>query len=117
MKKVLFVVASAAMVVGCAATPESIAPAYVSDVTYESWSCRQLGEEAARLNAAYTTAADQQHKARDNDTVGILLLGLPVSSLSGQNVAAQVASIKGNQIAVQHAATLKDCSAQTSAKN
>ena len=112
MKKIIAIALATGLVAGCAATPESIAPSYVSTVTYENWTCKQLGEEAARLNAAYATAADQQHKARNNDTVGVLLLGLPVSSLSGQNVAAQVASLKGNQVAVQQSATLKNCTGQ-----
>jgi hypothetical protein len=101
------------MVSACAATPESIGPSYVSEMTYQNWTCEQLVQEMGRLNAAYTTAADQQHKARSNDTVGVIFLGLPVSSLSGGNVAAQVASIKGNQAAVERAATLKSCAGVT----
>lgn len=94
----------------CAATPESIQPAYVSEVTYQNWSCQQLGEEQARLSSAYASAAAQQSKARSNDTVGVLFLGLPVSSMSGGNVAPQIANLKGQQEAVQKAATLKNCS-------
>jgi hypothetical protein len=101
--------AVAAILAGCAATPESIAPAYVSEVTYQNWSCQQLSEETMRLNAAYQVAAQEQHHARTNDTVGVLLLGLPVASLSGGNVAPQVASLKGNQAAVERAMTLKNC--------
>lgn len=107
--RVLFAVAATLILSACATAPEAIAPAYISDVTYQSWSCEQLSQEMGRLNAAYTNVADQQHKARNNDTVGVILLGLPVSSLSGSNVAAQVASVKGNQVAVEHASTLKNC--------
>jgi hypothetical protein len=63
----------------------------------------------ARVNAAYAAASDQQHKARSNDTMGVIFLGLPVSSLSGQNVAGQVATLKGHQEAISRSATLRSC--------
>lgn len=95
----------------CAATPESIAPAYVSEMTYHNWSCQQLAEEEARLNVAYASAAAQQNNARTNDTIGVIFLGLPVSSMSGGNVAPQIANLKGQQDAVRKTQTLKNCSA------
>jgi hypothetical protein len=110
MNKFIFVAAiSAVALAGCATAPEAIAPAYISEVSYQSWSCRQLGEEEGRLASAYEMAAAAQHHARTNDTIGIIFLGLPVSSLSGSNVAPQVANLKGQQVAVQRAATLKNC--------
>jgi starvation-inducible outer membrane lipoprotein len=115
MKIVAIAVLAAVSLAACASTPESIAPAYVSEMTYQNWTCDQLSEEMGRLNGAYANVADQQHKARNNDTVGVILLGLPVSSLSGQNVSAQVATVKGNQVAVERSATLKNCSQQVRA--
>ena len=109
MKRALGLAAIAACLAGCAATPESIAPAYISEVTYQNWSCQQLSEETVRLSAAYQVAASEQHHARTNDTVGVIFLGLPVASMSGGNVAPQVASLKGNQDAVQRAMILKNC--------
>ena len=98
--------------IGCAANPESIAPAYVSYVTYQSWTCRQLAEEQSRLIAALSSASDAQRTARANDTMGVILLGLPVSSLSGSNQASNVARLKGELDAVQKAMTVKGCSAK-----
>src|SRR5208337_1297907 len=51
----------------------SIAPAYVSAVTYTTWSCKDLANESLRLSAALGTASTQQENARTNDTVGVLL--------------------------------------------
>jgi hypothetical protein len=113
MRKIVSAAALAATLAACAATPESIAPSYVSEMTYQNWDCDQISAEMLRLNAAYATAADQQHKARGNDTVGVILLGLPVSSLSGQNVAAQVANIKGQQEALHRTAISKRCEGVT----
>jgi hypothetical protein len=95
----------------CAKSPESIAPAYVSEVGYLNWTCTQLGEESVRLNQALASASTQQENARTNDTVGVILLGLPVSSLSGDNIAPEVARLKGEIEAVRKASNTKRCAA------
>src|SRR5262245_23271209 len=71
-------VLAAVLLAGCAKAPESIAPSYVSDVGYQSWTCEQLGGEQMRISQALATASTQQRKARTNDTVGVIFLGLPV---------------------------------------
>lgn len=93
----------------CAKSPESISAAYVSDIPYRSWSCTDLAEEQNRLSAAYATAAKQQENARTNDTVGVILLGLPVSSLSGDNIAPEIARLKGEQDAIRKAMIIRKC--------
>jgi hypothetical protein len=95
----------------CAQSPESIAPAYVSELPYDTFTCSQLAQEEARVEGALAAASKQQSDARTGDTVGVILLGLPTSTLSGSNVASQVASLKGQQIAIQQAETKKNCSA------
>jgi hypothetical protein len=97
------------LLVACAKSPDSIAPAYVSDLTYRSASCSDLSVEYARVNGALVTASAQQEQARGNDTVGIILLGLPVSSLSGDNIAPQVAELKGELEAIHRVALEKKC--------
>ena len=94
---------------GCAKSPDSIAPAYVSAVTYTTWSCKDLANESLRLSAALGTVSTQQENARTNDTVGVLLIGLPVSSLSGDNIAPQIADLKGRVEAVHEASVEKHC--------
>ncbi|WP_439541113.1 hypothetical protein [Hyphomicrobium sp.] len=93
----------------CAKSPESIAPAYVSEVNYQHWSCGQLGEESGRLSQALAQASTQQENARTNDTVGIILIGLPVSSLSGDNIAPEIARLKGETEAVRKVSIGKGC--------
>jgi len=99
----------AAALGACAKSPESISPSYVSEVGYQAWSCQQLSEETLRLSSAYATAAQQQEKARTNDVVGVILIGLPVSSLSGDNIAPEIARLKGEQEAVRKAMVVKNC--------
>lgn len=112
MKKKLLVasaIIALAAVTGCAKKPESIAPAYTSSSNYTGWSCKALAQEASHLDQAYTVAAEQQNNARTNDIVGVVLIGLPVSSLSGDNIAAQIASLKGQQEAVRSTMQAKNC--------
>lgn len=107
--RVIFALTCAAFAAGCAAKPESITPSYVSNLTYENLSCTQLGQEESRVNAAYVVAAGQQNDARTNDTVGVLLLGLPIGSMTGENVAPQVANLKGQQGAIRQVEIEKNC--------
>jgi hypothetical protein len=101
----------AAVLGACAQSPEAIQPAYVSSVPFNGWTCAQLGEEQQHLAEALATASAQQNQARTNDTVGILFLGLPVSSMSGENIAPQIAHLKGEQEAVHRAIVRNSCSA------
>jgi hypothetical protein len=113
MFKKLGIVAATAALSACAPTPESIQPAYVSEVPYQTWSCQQLGEETIRLNAALSTASAQQHTARSNDIAGVIFLGLPVGSMSGQSIAPQIARYKGEQEAVNRALIRNNCPEST----
>lgn len=106
-------VAALAMLSACAPTPESIQPAYVSDIPYRSYTCDQLGEEAIRLNQALATASVAQSNARSNDTVGIILIGMPVGSMSGQSIAPQIALYKGQVEAVRTASLRNNCPEMT----
>jgi hypothetical protein len=110
MRPQLVVLVAAAVLAACAKHPDSIAPSYVSEVGYRSWTCGQLGEEQGRLASALATASTQQEKARTNDVVGVILIGLPVSSLSGDNIAPEIARLKGEQEAIRKAMIAKSCS-------
>jgi hypothetical protein len=112
MRYQLVITAAAAVAIcvgGCAPTPESISPAYISEVPYQSFTCEQLGEEQVRLNQALATASGQQSTARTNDVVGYIFIGLPVGSMSGQSIAPQIAVYKGQLEAVHKASIRKSC--------
>ena len=108
MRKLLVLMAEGVSA-GCAPTPERIQPAYVSEVPSQSWTCLQLGEELGRLNSALSTASTQQNTARSNDIAGVIFLGLPVGSMSGQSIAPQIARYKGEQEAVNKAMIKNSC--------
>jgi hypothetical protein len=107
-------VAACGLLAACAASPERIAPSYVSTMVYQNRSCQQLAGEDGSLHAAYVTAADEQSKAHTTDKIGILLLGLPIGSMTGENVAHQVASLKGQMVAVHQTEAQKSCNNEPS---
>ena len=111
MKITLTAALAVTMLGACAKAPDSIAPSYVSEVPYQSYSCKQLGEERARLEQAYATTAKAQEDARTGDAWGVFLIGMPTSSLSGGNVASEVASLKGQMTAVDKTIITKNCNA------
>src|SRR5262249_29165260 len=104
-----FAIFLAAVIGGCAKSPGSIQPAYMSPVAYAGLSCNQLKKEAARVQHALTEASMQQEETSDNDAAGILLIGMPVASFSGENIATQIAALKGEIEAVQRASLEKKC--------
>ncbi len=105
----ILAILGAAVLGGCAQTPESVQASYISPVTYDDWTCKQLSGESVRVDAALATASKQQSDARTGDTVGILLLGLPAASMSGKAVAPEIARLKGSKEAIQQSMTLKNC--------
>lgn len=107
MKRTLL--ALALILGGCASSPETITASYVSPILYRNLSCDQLAEEGHRLLAAYQVAAAKQNQAVTGDAVGVLLIGLPLSSMTGNNVAPEVAKIKGEHEAVVRAGREKGC--------
>ncbi|WP_421983148.1 hypothetical protein [Roseibium sp.] len=93
----------------CAQSPESIQPSYVSPSEYSGWSCSAMRAEAGRVNDALAVASKQQSNARSGDVAGVILLGLPVSSLSGANVAPEVARLKGHKEVIERTMNQQSC--------
>lgn len=97
MRNAIFAVASAIALAGCAQSPKSISAAYISPNQYTGLSCKELSDEGQRADAALTQASAQQEQAHGSDVASVILIGVPVSTLSGSNVAPQVASLKGKK--------------------
>lgn len=109
MKTQMIIAAACLFAAGCAQKPEDVQAAYISPTTYQGWSCAQLAAEAARVDNAYTRASAQQTQARTNDTVGVILIGLPTASLSGSNIAPQIADLKGRKEVLHQTQIQKNC--------
>jgi|SRR6516225_4131224 hypothetical protein len=103
---------------GCAVSPapESINASYVSSIPYQSWTCSQLSQEQASLDAALTNASAQENKIRSDERVHSalsMLVPLPPDTGSS-NVTSQVeiAHLKGEREAVRQAAVHNSCPVQ-----
>lgn len=94
---------------GCASSPESIAPLEVSDAGYISLDCDQLTQKQADLGKELNTAAESQRGVQTGDAIGVVLVGLPVSTIAGYNVADKIAQLKGEIQALQRVAEGKNC--------
>ena len=107
----LAVLAAPLLAAACAAAPESIQATYVPETPFLAMSCEQLASEQSRLAMSLEQASAQQRSARTNDTVGVIFTGMPLSSMSGGNVAATIAQQRGMQEAMRRVAAQKNCGA------
>lgn len=95
-----------AVLAACAQQPGAIAPVSVAGA-YDSVSCSRAAElykqEAARVPALVSA----QKNAVAGDAVGVFLIGVPVSSLSGADLEGEIAGTKGKLLALE--ARLQAC--------
>ena len=102
-------------VAGCAASPDSISAAYVSPLTYKSYSCDQLAGEMGRVNRKVQEVAGVQSDTATKDAVAMgvgLVLFWPALFLLaiGSDKEEELARLKGEFEAVERAAIDKECS-------
>lgn len=116
MKNKIFgsaIISSIILMNGCAQTPESIKPAYVSPLTYEKYGCTQLKNEAIRVNTSLKYTSIQQNKKAENDAVSlgtyIFTSGLYVQSM-GIDQEERIANLKGQYKAIIDVSAKKNCS-------
>jgi len=102
---------------GCASKSADVAPAYISPLTYQSFTCQQLTAEAQRVSAAAAAAAGQQDSQATKDAVatavGVIIIWPAFFLIQGdrQN-AAQLAVLKGQMDAIEQASIQKNCGIQ-----
>ena len=118
MKKITTSFTSVALVASlsaCASQPKDIPAAYVSPITYETYSCEQLGQEAQRISARAAEVTGAQKKKANNDAVATgVALGLfwPALCLikgKGGATESEVARMKGEMEAIEQASIQKNC--------
>lgn len=109
MRKAASLVIAALVATGCAKTPESISPSYISPNQYAAYDCKMLALEEERLQAALDTTSKEQTNAHGQDVAAVILIGMPVSTLSGANIAPEVARLKGELQAAQRMGIQKKC--------
>jgi hypothetical protein len=117
MRKCIVVIGMALTLAGCATRSGDIAAAYVSPIQYQSYSCGQLREEAARVSsrAAIASGAQDQNATSDAVATGVALVVFWPAAfmLKGNSANAQeVAQLKGDMDAIEQANIRKRCGIQ-----
>lgn len=112
MRKAILIAVFA--VSGCATRAENITASYVSPVQYETYTCLQLREEAARVSAKAAAASGAQDSKANNDAIATgvaLVVFWPAAFfVKGDGAsAAEIASLKGQMDAIEEANIRKKC--------
>ena len=117
MRNSIIAVLTALSLAGCASTAADVAPAYVSPIQYQSFTCPQLTAEAQRVAAAAAAASgaqDSQHTKDAVATTAAVIIFWPAAFFvqGDKNNAAQLAQLKGQMDAIQQASITKNCGIQ-----
>jgi len=94
------------LLAACAQSPESIAPVSMGNA-FAAVSCADAAALLATERQILAPLEAQQRNAVTGDAVGVFLLGLPLSSMTGGDVAGQIAAARGKVIALE--ARLASC--------
>ena len=114
MRYVCVAVACGLAVAGCAKDANQVGATYVSPITYESYTCPQLGEEAQRVSsrAAQSSGVQDQKATNDKVAMGVGLVifwpALLFTKGNDENTA-ELARLKGQMDAIEQASIKKRC--------
>jgi Skp family chaperone for outer membrane proteins len=98
--------AALALTAACAPGPDSIAPVSMGNA-FADMSCQQAAANLAAERQTTQALAAKQRGAQIGDAVGVFLIAVPVSSLTGGNVAGDLGMSKGKVAALE--ARLASC--------
>jgi hypothetical protein len=117
----LRMVALAAALGGCASSSSEIAPAYVSPVAYQSYTCQQLALEAQSISTRAATLSGAQDSQRSKDglvTAAAIVVFWPAAFFVGgdKQTAAELSQMKGQMVAIEQASIAKKCAIQFQGK-
>lgn len=109
MKRVVSVVAMAALlgVSACAKSPASIAPVSMAGA-YDNVSCKKVSGMLQQERQTLAALEAQQKSAQTGDAIGVFLILVPVSSLTGADREGAIATSKGKVLALE--ARMQECS-------
>jgi hypothetical protein len=94
----------------CAQQPENIAAADIGPNPYTGFNCSQLSQEELRINQALENLSADQRRAANSDAWGVFLIGLPVSSMSGNDQETAIAVARGRLQAIDQRQAALGCS-------
>ena len=107
--RALTLLAAVVLVSACAKNPDNISAADIGSATYKNYSCSLLANERLTLNQNLENLSAQQRQAASSDAWGVFLVGLPVSSMSGNDKEADISIVKGQIQAIDKERQAKRC--------
>ncbi|MGE0203653.1 MAG: hypothetical protein AB7E70_09155 [Hyphomicrobiaceae bacterium] len=98
----------------CASSAEKVTPTYVSPLSYQSYSCDQLGQEAQRISSRVAQLSGVQDKKATDDalvTTAAVIIFWPAAFLVGGNdhTTAELARLKGEFETIERVSIQKNC--------
>lgn len=101
MKKTIITITIAAAVSACAQSPSAIEPVSMGSA-FSGLSCVQARNSLTAERSRLDSLSSAQKSAVAGDAIGVFLIGVPVSSLSGNDRAGDIATSKGKVIALEN---------------
>ncbi len=101
MKRIVLISIAILAISGCAKNPDSIAPVSM-DASYQNVSCSQASRMLPTERSRLANLEARQRNAANGDAVGVFLIGVPVSSVSGGDQEGEVAVSKGKVLALEN---------------
>lgn len=103
------VVVAAVALSACAPKPENVAAVPQSTAEFSGMSCKSLATKRVQVQQTVDATSAKQSKAAGNDAIGVLLLGVPLASMSGADAETELAVAKGRLNAIDEVRARKGC--------
>lgn len=100
MPRLSLVPLAALALAACAQPPDAIAPVAMGDA-FAGTPCREAAALLATERQTLATLSAAQSGAVAGDAIGVLLLGVPLSSVSGGDKAGLIGASKGKILALE----------------
>ena len=112
-KTTSMILAASMTLAGCATNPDNIQATSKSPMTYRGLSCNEMNMEAQRISDRLTDITGQQRAEASKDavamTVGMLVFWPALFFMMGDDHKDEIATLRGEAIALQSAANAKGC--------
>lgn len=104
--KLAITIITALTLAACAKSPDSIAPVSMGNA-FSGMSCQAASNQLSAERGTLAVLEGKQRGAATGDALGVFLIGIPVSSMTGGDVEGHIATSKGKVLALE--ARLASC--------
>ncbi|WP_283177884.1 hypothetical protein [Gemmobacter sp. 24YEA27] len=111
LRAIFIVLAASCIAAGCAKKPDQIPAADIGPNPYGGQSCASLNKHLLTQKQNLENLSAAQQSAASGDAWGVFLLGLPVSSMSGNDKEAAISLTKGHIQKIESEKLAKKCAA------